>query len=108
MAPVSNRSGCKYSPKLLNLVAHGRQSIIQVILVCTSGYVLARRGIIDKPTQKVVTLDLIPRSSHLLISFTATEHYKRQLLHSLSPLLQSGFLPLSRSVVVRFALPISI
>ncbi|KAI0250688.1 auxin efflux carrier [Lactifluus subvellereus] len=27
-------------------------SIVQVILVCSSGYVLARRGIIDKPTQK--------------------------------------------------------
>ncbi|KAI0301620.1 membrane transport protein-domain-containing protein [Multifurca ochricompacta] len=27
-------------------------SIIQVILVCISGYILARRGILDKPTQK--------------------------------------------------------
>jgi len=31
------------------------QSIVQVTLVCISGYVLARRGILDKSTQKVVT-----------------------------------------------------
>lgn len=31
------------------------QSIVQVTLVCISGYVLARRGILDKATQKVVT-----------------------------------------------------
>ncbi|KAF8483287.1 auxin efflux carrier [Russula ochroleuca] len=30
-------------------------SIVQVTLVCISGYVLARRGILDKPTQKVIT-----------------------------------------------------
>jgi hypothetical protein len=30
------------------------QSITQVILVCVSGYILARRGILDKATQKVL------------------------------------------------------
>ncbi|KAH9973772.1 membrane transport protein-domain-containing protein [Lactifluus volemus] len=31
-------------------------SIVQVILVCISGYVLARRGIIDKPTQRQLNI----------------------------------------------------
>jgi hypothetical protein len=49
------------------------QSIVQVTLVCISGYVLARRGILDKSTQKVVTFI----SHHIL--FTDSSVHSQQL-----------------------------
>jgi hypothetical protein len=77
------------------------QSIVQVTLVCISGYVLARRGILDKSTQKVVTFYLSSCPPHRLISsFTAIKRHKRQFLHSLSTLLQSCLLPFPRSATV--------
>jgi hypothetical protein len=43
------------SSPVVSLTVLISQSIVQVTLVCISGYVLARRGILDKLTQKVVT-----------------------------------------------------
>jgi hypothetical protein len=76
------------------------QSIVQVTLVCISGYVLARRGILDKSTQKVVTFISSHPPHRLICSFTAIKHHKRQLLHSLSTLLQSRLLPFPRSATI--------
>jgi len=75
------------------------QSIIQVTIVCIFGYVLARRGILDKQTQRVY-LHLPSYPPPRLISSTATERHQRQLLHPLSPLLQSRLLPFTRSVII--------
>jgi hypothetical protein len=41
-APVSTRH-----------VPHPPQSILQVVLLCLAGYILARQGVLDKKTRKV-------------------------------------------------------
>jgi predicted permease len=98
MAPLPNRSRCKSSivhrAFISSPLCSFLQSIVQVTLVCISGYVLARRGILDRATQKVIFY-LPSYPSHLLILLTEIELYQRQFLHSLSPLLQSRFLPLA-------------
>ena len=58
MAPLPNCPRREHtSPRLPSYYSpcSSPQSIIQVTLVCISGYVLARRGILDKSTQRVVT-----------------------------------------------------
>jgi hypothetical protein len=98
MAPLPNSSRCKSSIDHRAYISSPSfsfvQSIVQVTLVCISGYVLARRGILDRATQKVVSC-LPSYPSHLLILLTEIELYQRQFLHTLSPLLQSRFLPLA-------------
>lgn len=86
---------------------HVFQAIVQVTLVCLSGYVLARRRILDKATQRVGHLQFIscPILSFSLGSHTAIERYQRQLFHSLSPLLQSRLLPLTGSAIITIIHP---
>ena len=104
MAPLPNCPRRKHPPRppLHFSQCSSPQSIVQVTLVCIAGYVLARRGILDKSTQKVVTfishLILLTHSS--VYSHTAIELHKRQLLHSLPPLLQSRVLPFPRSATI--------
>jgi hypothetical protein len=66
MAPLSNSSRCMYIVHIF-MFTHSSsiQSIVQVTLVCISGYVLARRGILDKPTQKVISFILSSSLAYL-------------------------------------------
>jgi hypothetical protein len=53
------------------------QSIVQVTLVCISGYVLARRGILDKSTQKVVTFI----SHHILLTDSSVHSQQLNIIN---------------------------
>jgi hypothetical protein len=79
MAPLPNRPRRKHPPRppLHSSPSPSPQSIIQVTLVCISGYVLARRGILDKTTQKVVTFI----SHHFLLTDSSVHSQQLNIIN---------------------------
>lgn len=74
-----------------------RQAILEVFILCTAGYVLARKGILDKTTQKVDYILVAFTDICLTISVTtATQPPKCLTIYTISTLLQSGFLLITR------------
>jgi TctA family transporter len=68
MAPLSNSPRCMYILHIFMFIHSSFiQSIVQVTLVCISGYVLARRGILDKSTQKVISFILSSSLAYLTL-----------------------------------------
>jgi len=100
MAPLPNRSRCKSpidhrasisSPSVF--IHSFSPSSKSRLCASPATFSLGEVFLIGQRRRSYFCLPFYP--SHLLISLTEIELYQRQLLHTLSPLLQSRFLPLA-------------